>query len=112
MKKEDAKARYDAKNTRQYRLKLNLNTDRDIMDRLADVGNMQGYIKRLIREDLGRAPLEQAVTTKAAEGYTIMCAPSEKLRSVRMMLENLEGREAIIDIRETPDGKVETLDIR
>lgn len=49
-----ATAKYDAKNTKQIKLKLNLNTDKDIIDRLEEVGNMQGYIKHLIRHDIER----------------------------------------------------------
>lgn len=52
------KARFDAENTRQIRLKLNLNTDKDILARLdaqtKETGGKQGYIKRLIREDIER----------------------------------------------------------
>ena len=47
-----ANAKYDAKNTKQFRLKLNLNTDADIIKKLGDVENMQGYIKALIRKDI------------------------------------------------------------
>lgn len=49
-------AKYDAANTRQIHLKLNINTDADILDHLdtmADVeGGKQGYIKSLIRRDI------------------------------------------------------------
>ena len=44
--------KYDSKNTKQYHLKLNLGTDADIIAKLESVGSMQGYIKRLIREDI------------------------------------------------------------
>ena len=44
--------KYDAKNTKQYHLKLNLGTDADIIAKLESVDSMQGYIKRLIREDI------------------------------------------------------------
>lgn len=47
-----AQARYDKANTKQFHLKLNRNTDRDIIEKLDNVPNMQGYIKRLIRSDL------------------------------------------------------------
>ena len=47
-------AKYDAEHTRKISLKLNLVTDKDIFDRLDSVGNKQGYIKRLIREDIER----------------------------------------------------------
>lgn len=47
-----AKAKYDRKNTIQVKLKLNKNTDKDIIEALENSDNKQGYIKRLIREDL------------------------------------------------------------
>lgn len=52
----DAKRRaiqkYDTKNTKQIHLKLNLNTDADILEQLERVDNVQGYIKDLIRKDM------------------------------------------------------------
>lgn len=47
-----AQAKYDAQNTRQIRLKLNTKTDADILDRFDECGNVQGYIKRLVRDDI------------------------------------------------------------
>lgn len=51
-----ASAQYDAKNTKGLYIKLNKNTDRDILDRLNDVsdkdGGKQGYVKALIRADI------------------------------------------------------------
>ena len=44
-----AKAKYDENNTIQVKLKLNLNTDKDIIEVLEQSGNKQGYIKDLIR---------------------------------------------------------------
>lgn len=49
-----AQAKYDAENTRQVHLKLNRRTDSDILERLDAVPSKQGYIKRLIREDLAK----------------------------------------------------------
>ena len=49
---KQANMRYDAKATRQIKLKLNIKTDADILERLSEVDNMQGYIKHLIREDI------------------------------------------------------------
>lgn len=48
---------YDAKNTVQIKLKLNLSTDQDIIDKLESVDNKQGYIKELIRADIRREGL-------------------------------------------------------
>ena len=47
-----ATARYDAKNTKAVKLKLNKATDADILEKLESVGNKQGYIKDLIRKDI------------------------------------------------------------
>ena len=50
--KKAAKARYDAKTAKFVSLKLNRNTDKDIIDLLEKQENIQGYLKRLIREDM------------------------------------------------------------
>lgn len=50
--RKKASEKYDAANTIQIKLKLNVNTDADILDKLNKVGNKQGYIKGLIRADL------------------------------------------------------------
>ena len=50
-----AVAKYDAKATRKVLLKLNKTTDADILQRLDEVENKQGYIKQLIREDIEKA---------------------------------------------------------
>lgn len=47
-----AVAKYDAENTKQVILKLNLKTDADILQRLEEVDSKQGYIKDLIRRDM------------------------------------------------------------
>ncbi len=51
-KKKASNAKWDAANTRQIKLKLNLKTDADILSKLDSVENTQGYIKGLIREDI------------------------------------------------------------
>lgn len=53
-----ATARYDAANTRQFKIKLNIRTDSDIIHALDNAGNIQGYIKRLIRQDISSADLD------------------------------------------------------
>lgn len=45
-------SRYDAENTIQIKMKLNITTDADILRKLAEIGNKQGYIKELIRRDI------------------------------------------------------------
>lgn len=49
-----AQKKYDAENTRQVHLKLNRGTDGDVLEKLDNVPSKQGYIKRLIREDLAK----------------------------------------------------------
>lgn len=49
-----ASAKYDATHTKQIKLKLNLETDRDIIEALEGIGNKQGYIKALIRADIAK----------------------------------------------------------
>lgn len=43
--------RYDLTHTRQFKIKLNIVTDADIIERLEAQSNVQGYIKALIRKD-------------------------------------------------------------
>lgn len=45
-------AKYDRENTTQFKVKLNNKTDQDIIDHLRKQENKQGYIKRLIRDDM------------------------------------------------------------
>lgn len=52
MDSSKAAAIWDRNNTTQVKLKLQNNTDRDILAVLDRIGNKQGYIKQLIRNDL------------------------------------------------------------
>ena len=47
-----ATAKYDAAHTKQVHLKLNINTDADIIEHLSKQESVQGYIKWLIRADM------------------------------------------------------------
>ena len=47
-----ARAKYDKKTAVYVSLKLNKNTDQEIIERLAGEESKQGYIKRLIRQDM------------------------------------------------------------
>lgn len=49
-----ASAKYDKANTKGIYLKLNKINDADILEYLEQVENIQGTIKRLIREDAKR----------------------------------------------------------
>lgn len=44
--------KYDKDHTKQILLKLNKGTDADILQKLDEVDNKQGYIKGLIRDDI------------------------------------------------------------
>ena len=46
------KVRYDRENTRQIILKLNTKTDADVIGKLDSVGNKQGYLKGLVRNNM------------------------------------------------------------
>lgn len=48
-----ARKKYEKKTKVQVLLKLNRHTDVDILTKLSEVPNKQGYIKQLIRADLG-----------------------------------------------------------
>lgn len=45
---------WQKKNIRRVVIKLNKRTDADIIAKLDSLDNIQGYIKRVIREDLNR----------------------------------------------------------
>ena len=49
-----AQAKYNAKTAKYYSMKLNRNTDRDMIEYLEHQESFQTYIKRLIREDMKR----------------------------------------------------------
>lgn len=48
----NAVRKYDDTHTKKIMLKFNLETDKDILEKLESVGNKQGYIKELIRRDM------------------------------------------------------------
>ncbi len=47
-----ASMKYDKANVKWINLKLNKNTDVDILNYLENITNKQGYIKKLIRKDM------------------------------------------------------------
>lgn len=47
-------AEYDKKTKHGVYLKLNINTDKDIIEHLDSLPNKQGYIKELIRADISQ----------------------------------------------------------
>lgn len=48
-------AKYEKESTKRYTLKIMCNTEQDIIDKLESEPNKNGYIKRLIREDIERS---------------------------------------------------------
>ena len=52
------KMQWDRQNTKNSGLKLNYHTDADILAHLADIKNVQGYVKQLIRDDIARQTQE------------------------------------------------------
>lgn len=72
MKEQSAKVKasikYNAKNVKQVKMNLNLKTDADIIKALASCGNVQGYIKDLIRKDINDEHQAPAITKKIVSG--------------------------------------------
>lgn len=54
-KRNVAHDRWDKANTKQFKCKFNVRTDEDIITWLQSQDNIQGYFKRLIREDIARS---------------------------------------------------------
>ena len=52
MAESKARKKWTTENTTRVVMKLNHNTDADILAKLAEVPSKQGYIKNLIRADL------------------------------------------------------------
>ena len=50
-----AQARYNARTAKYFSLKLNKNTDADMIEFLEKQEKIQTYLKRLIREDMKKA---------------------------------------------------------
>lgn len=47
-----SQAKYDATNCRFFRMKFNLKTDADVINKLESVPSKQDYIRQLIRADI------------------------------------------------------------
>ena len=52
MTRTEIQKKYDAVNRKNYTLKLHNTLDADIIEKLASVPSMMGYIKELIRRDI------------------------------------------------------------
>lgn len=68
-----AQDKYDSKMTKQFKMKLNVKTDADILAKLDSVDNKQGYIKELIRRDIMgvQAPTPQAEPTPTINKFIV-----------------------------------------
>ena len=55
MPDSQAKKDWMRKNTRQLSIKLNRNTDADILQKIESMNNYAGYIKTLIRRDIAQS---------------------------------------------------------
>lgn len=53
----EAKKRWDKENTRFIGLKLNKNTDAELIKKLESVPNRQGYLKELMKADIEKRGL-------------------------------------------------------
>lgn len=98
--KRKANARYDAAHTRQVLLKLNTKTDKDILQRLDEQKNRQGYIKDLIRADISmNAEWEHQDTGSAGMSSVRGEADMFKETMIRNKIKELEKEvsEVIID---------------
>lgn len=62
-----AQAKYDSTHCKYYTLKMNLETDSDVIEKLSNVESKQGYIKQLIREDIARTRTKSATIQSIAE---------------------------------------------
>ena len=78
--------KYDKKATKKILLKLNKQTDADILKRLEEVPNKQGYIKELIRRDIARQCKNcvwytdcDALELHFCDHYKIMCSDKDNL---------------------------------
>lgn len=76
---------WDAKHTTRVAIKLNNNTDADILRHLETVGNKQGYIKRLIREDMKKEEEEKMNKT-----YSVTLSNSDCIFDERTGIATIE----------------------
>lgn len=59
--------KYDKTHTTKITLKLNINTDKNILEKLDSVPSKQGYIKQLIRNDINVTDQEHEEIKKLIE---------------------------------------------
>lgn len=64
---QQQKHEWDLAHTKQIKMKLNLNTDADIIAYLGEKENTQGYLKNLIRYDMAREAAKKTTAAGSAE---------------------------------------------
>lgn len=94
-----ANCRYDAAHTRQVKLKLNLKTDADILKRLDAEPNTQGYIKRVVREDIAK---REFISRGLLNAEPTRSDPSKL--SKEQLLQEIAAK--TYQVKETPNGKI------
>ena len=87
-----AQNKYDKVHTKSIMLKLNRTSDADILAKLDDVDNRQGYVKRLIRQDIrGNSPV---LSIEALRYLVYPVAIKNRLRSVYLFGSYARGEAA------------------
>ena len=84
-----AQKQYDKEHRRVYGFRLHNELDKDIIDKLASVPSMQGYIKQLIRDDIahtstGSVPVSEPV----AESIVLFSGYTKSNKAADIILEN------------------------
>lgn len=64
-----AQMKYDKEHRRVYGFRLHNDIDRDIIEKLASVPSMQGYIKQLIRDDIARTRIRTRTESVPASPF-------------------------------------------
>ena len=87
-----SKREYDKTNAKTFSLKFNVKTDADILELFETIDNKQGYIKRLIREDIARnATKKQLYVANSWTGAFI--EPVSSLNEGLRLIEQFENRD-------------------
>lgn len=87
-----SKREYDKTNARTFSLKFNVKTDADILELFEAIDNKQGYIKRLIREDIARNAAKKQLYVADRETGTFIEQVSSLNEGLRM-IEQLENQD-------------------
>lgn len=91
-KASERQRRYDADNTVRVNLKLNKQTDKEILAKLDEVESKQGYIRELINRDIRLDTYAHAVTDYLEMGYIpYECRYDEVNRNRRMKFRSVTG---------------------